>query len=222
MIRLLVVDDHPVVLAGLVRLFDDDDHIEVVRAAADGESAVRLDALLATDVVLMDLAMPGIGGIEATRRIVNGRPEARVVIVAGSCTLESVLGAFDAGSIGYLLKDAEPWQLVAGVHAAADGGSPLDPEAAAILLQERAARQGAVHLRPRELEVLRLVSAGLLNKQIARALGISEKTVKAHLGHVYQQLGVTRRTDAVLWARTHEMLGSDDPDEDARPAGPES
>ena len=206
MIRVIVVDDHPVVLAGLVRVLAADADIEVIGSAADGEAAVRLEAELEADVVLMDLVMPGISGIEATRRIVAARPGARVVIVSGSCTPESVLGALDAGSVGYLIKDAEPWQLVAGAHAAARGGCPMDPHATAILLEERAARQRAVHLRPRELEVLNLVAMGLLNKQIARAMGISEKTVKAHLGHVFEQLGVTRRTDAVLWAREHEML----------------
>jgi DNA-binding NarL/FixJ family response regulator len=209
-IRVLVVDDHPVVLAALVRLLDAEQDIEVVGSAADGELAVRLDAELAVDVVLMDLAMPGIGGIEATRRIVGARPGARVVLLSASCTPELVLAAFDAHAIGYLLKEAEPWQLVAGVRTAASGGSPVGPEAASILVEERAARQDAVHLRPRELEVLRLVATGLLNKQIARSMGISEKTVKAHLGHVYEQLGVTRRSDAVRWAQQHQLFGPDD------------
>jgi DNA-binding NarL/FixJ family response regulator len=218
-IRVLVVDDHPVVLAALVRLLEVDQDIEVVGSAADGELAVRLDAELAVDVVLMDLAMPGIGGIEATRRIVGARPDARVVLLSASCTPELVLAALDAHAIGYLLKEAEPWQLVAGVRAAAAGGSPMDPEAASILVEERAARKAAMHLRPRELEVLRLVAAGLLNKQIARSMGISEKTVKAHLGHVYEQLGVTGRSAAVRWAQQHQLLGAvidpDDPDQGA-------
>jgi len=218
-IRVIVADDHRVVLAGLARVLDAHAEIEVVGSAVDGESALRLDAELAADVILMDLVMPGIGGIEATRQIVSARPDARVVIVSGACTPESVLGAFDAGSIGYLLKDAEPWQLVEGVHAAARGASPLDPDAAAILLEERAARQRAVHLRPRELEVLNLVSRGLLNKQIARSMGISEKTVKVHLGHVYEQLGVKGRAEAVLWARQHELLAVEGPEDDAPPLG---
>lgn len=217
MIRVMVVDDHPVVLAGLVRLLDADEQIEVVGSAPDGESAVHMDASLTSDVIFMDVGMPGIGGIEATRRIVIARPDARVVIVAATCAPEVVLGAFDAGSIGYLLKDAEPRSLVAGAHAAAGGGSPMDPEAAAILVRERADRQRAVHLSPRELDVIRLVSTGLLNKQIARTMGISEKTVKAHLGHVYERLGVAHRTDAVLWARQHDLLDPDDPDREAEP-----
>jgi DNA-binding NarL/FixJ family response regulator len=203
----LVVDDHPVVRAGLARLLEAEPELEIVGTAADGTAAVRLDASLSPDVVFMDVVMPVMGGIEATRRIVAARPGARVVVVAASCAPEVVLEAFDAGALGYLQKDADPAELVAGAHAAARGGSPVDPEAAAVLVRARAERQQRIHLRPRELEVLHLVSAGLLNKQIARALGISEKTVKAHLGHVYERIGVRHRAEAVLWAREHDLDG---------------
>lgn len=222
MIRVVVVDDHPVVLDGFVRLLEADDEIEVVGSASDGSAAVLLDADLEPDVVLMDLVMHGIDGIEATRAITTVRPAARVVMMSGSCEPASVLGAFDAGAIGYLLKDEEPWQVVAGVRAAAAGGAPLDPDAGAILLEERRARQEAVHLSPRELEVLRLASTGLLNKQIAREIGISEKTVKAHLGHVYERLGVTGRSGAVTWAQEHAVLDREAPAVDDPPPGSRS
>lgn len=206
MIRVLVADDHPIVRAGLARVLGGLDDIDVVGTADSGESAVAVAAQVHPDVILMDPSMPGMGGVAAVRQIMSARPGTRVVMVASTHDDQAVLDAFDAGAIGYLLKDAEPGALVAAVRDAAGGGSPVDAKAATALVRERADRQHAVVLSAREVEILRLVDQGLLNKQIARALGIGEKTVKAHLGRVYQRLGVQGRREAVLWGRRNGAL----------------
>ena len=202
MITILVAEDHAVVRAGLLELLATCEDLEVVAAAADGDQAVALAAQHQPDVVLMDLSMPGTDGIEATRRILDRRPEAHVVILTGFSDQERILDALDAGAIGYLLKDAEPDEIFEGVRAAARGEAPLAPKAARAVLRARAGERSA-DLTPREMEVLELVSAGLPNKRIARRLEISEKTVKAHLTRVFQQIGVTDRTQAALWAQRH-------------------
>jgi DNA-binding NarL/FixJ family response regulator len=199
LIRVLVVDDHGVVRAGLAELLGARDGIEVVGTAANGEEAIELAAAETPDVVLMDLSMPGMGGVEATRRIVGHNPGIHVVVLTSLSARERILDALDAGAIGYLLKDAGPDELLRGVEAAARGESPLSPKAAREVLGARSAQKPALDLSPRELEVLELVGEGLSNKLIARRLEISEKTVKAHLTRVFAQLGVTDRTQAALW-----------------------
>jgi DNA-binding NarL/FixJ family response regulator len=156
-------------------------------------------------VFLMDLSMPGVDGIEATRRIVGDEPDATVVVLTSFVDSRRILEALEAGASGYILKDADPREVSAAIRAAAAGESPLDPKAARVLLDARrgAPRDGGVPLSPREREVLDLVRAGLANKQIARRLGIAERTVKAHLTRVFQALGVTDRTQAALWASEH-------------------
>jgi DNA-binding NarL/FixJ family response regulator len=201
MIRVLLADDHALVRRGLRQLLDGFEGVKVAGEAADGDEAVRLDAELAPDVVLMDLEMPGVDGSAATRRIVAARPGARVVILTSFADRERILDALDAGAVGYLLKDAEPDELERGVHAAARGESPLAPRAATAVLQARSTRRPEVELTEREREVLDCVAAGLPNKLIARRLGISEKTVKAHLTRIYETIGVTDRTQAALWAQ---------------------
>jgi DNA-binding NarL/FixJ family response regulator len=153
----------------------------------------------------MDLSMPGVGGAEATRRIVASNPEAAVVILTSFSDREQILDALDAGAIGYLLKDAGPAELIDGVRAAARGESPLHPKAARELLTRRDAPPAATapDLTAREREILALIAEGLPNKRIAMQLGISEKTVKAHLTSVFNSLGVSDRTQAALWAREH-------------------
>lgn len=199
MIRILLVDDHALVRAGLAQLLAAHDDLEVVGQAADGAAGAELAEALQPDVALVDLAMPVVDGIETTRRIRESAPAARVVILTAFSDRQQILGALDAGAIGYLMKDTGPDALVAGVRAAARGEAPLDPRAQRILATRGTAEDGST-LTPREREVLRNVAAGLPNKQIARALGISEKTVKAHLTKVFEAIGVTDRTAAALWA----------------------
>jgi DNA-binding NarL/FixJ family response regulator len=203
-IRVLLADDHSVVRDGLGMLLSQVGDIEVAGAARDGEEAVALAGTEAPDVVLMDLEMPGLDGIAATRRILAGRPETRVVVLTSFSDRERILDALDAGAVGYLLKDAEPDELVRGVRAAARGESPLAPRAATAVLQARTQQRPALEqLTDREREVLGCLAEGLPNKLIARRLGISEKTVKAHVTRVFQAIGVTDRTQAALWAQRH-------------------
>jgi DNA-binding NarL/FixJ family response regulator len=198
-IRLLLADDHAVVRNGLSQLLGQVEDLEVVGTAADGAQAVTQAAEHAPDVVLMDLEMPVLSGSEATRQILAARPDTRVVVLTSFADRERILDALDAGAIGYLLKDAEPDELVRGIRAAARGESPLAPRAASAVLLARASRPTAPELSRRETEVLELVGDGLPNKLIARRLGISEKTVKAHMTRIFEALGVTDRTQAALW-----------------------
>ncbi len=204
MIRVLLAEDHGLVRAGLERLLATVADVEVVGSASDGAEAVELAAETRPDVVLMDLSMPNVDGIEATRQILAAGGEAQVVVLTSVSDRERILAALDAGAIGYLLKDAEPDELIGGIRAAARGESPLSPKAARALLTARAEGERA-ELSPREREVLRCVAEGKPNKLIARELGISEKTVKTHLTRVFQQLGVTDRTQAALWAKAHGL-----------------
>lgn len=205
MIRLVIADDHAVVRAGLAQLVETFDDVELVGTAANGEEAVRLVDELAPDVVLMDLEMPVVDGIEATRRVKAGRPEVAVVILTSFSDRERILRALDAGAVGYLLKDAEPGELAKAVEAAARGEAPLDPKAARALLTARRDASPADALSEREREVLVMVAEGLPNKLIARRLSISEKTVKAHLTSVFRTIGVTDRTQAALWAERNGL-----------------
>jgi DNA-binding NarL/FixJ family response regulator len=198
-VRVLLADDHQLVRAGLEQLLAAAADMDVVATAADGVEAVRLAEETDPDVVLMDLVMPQMNGVEATRRIVERCPGAAVVVLTSFSDQERILDALDAGAIGYLLKDVEPAQLLAGVRSAARGESPIDPKAARQLLRARGERVSA-GLTPREIEVLSLVRRGLANKQIARSLDISERTVKAHLTSAFQRIGVVDRVQAALWA----------------------
>lgn len=202
MIRVVIADDHAVVRGGLDQLLATTDDIELAGSAADGEEAVRLVAEHRPDVVLMDLSMPVLDGVAATRRIVESGSTARVVVLTSLADDRHIADALRAGAIGYMLKHAEPDALLGAIRAAAAGDAPLDPKAARVLLEGRATRVDH-RLSGREEEVLRLVAAGLANKQIARRLAISERTVKAHLTSVFARLGVTDRTQAALWAREH-------------------
>jgi DNA-binding NarL/FixJ family response regulator len=206
MIRVLVAEDHAIVRRGLEQLLAGFDEVEVVGSAANGAEAVELAARHRPDVVLMDLVMPDFGGIEATRRIVDADSEVKVVVLTSFSDRRAITDALDAGAIGYLLKDGEPEELMFGIRAAAAGESPLAPKAARELLRARTERPAAAELSPREREVLVLVASGLPNKLIARRLGISEKTVKAHLTSVFAQIGVTDRTQAALWAQREGLV----------------
>jgi DNA-binding NarL/FixJ family response regulator len=201
-IRLVLAEDHPVVRVGLERLLANEEDIDIVGTTDDGAAAVELVAQQEVDVVLMDLSMPVMDGIEATRRIVEAHDgNVRVVVLTSLSAREEIMAALDAGASGYLLKDAEPEELLAGVRAAARGDAPLAPRAAKEVLSARAEERTQPELSAREMEVLELVARGLPNKLIARELQISEKTVKAHLTQVFQRIGVTDRTQAALWAK---------------------
>jgi DNA-binding NarL/FixJ family response regulator len=203
LIRVLVVDDHAIVRDGLERLLGSAEGIEVVGTAADGSEAVAVATEVAPDVVLMDLSMPGTDGVEATRQLAESHPEIRVVVLTTFADQRRILDALGAGASGYLLKDATPDEVIAAVRTVTEGGAPLDPKAARVLLDSRQAQRPGRELSGREREVLDLLATGLANKQIARRLGITERTVKAHLTSIFQQLGVTDRTQAALWAKEH-------------------
>jgi DNA-binding NarL/FixJ family response regulator len=206
MITVVLADDHAMVRLGLEQLLDGAAGMEVLATAADGAAAVTAVLELRPDVVLMDLQMPVVDGVEATRQIVASGVESAVVVLTSFSDSERIIAALDAGAIGYLLKDTEPEDLLEGIRAAARGESPLNPRAARQLLTARTkAPVVNVDLTRRELEVLGLVRQGLANKQIARRLGITERTVKAHLTSTFQRIGVVDRTQAALWAERNRI-----------------
>jgi len=200
-VRVLLVDDHPVVRQGLRALLSTQDGIEVVGEADDGEAAVAAAERLSPDVVLMDVVMPGMDGVEALRRIGERRPQTRVVMLTSYADERRAMEAVDAGASGFLLKDASPRDVAAAIRAAHRGEAVLHPSVAAKLLAERR-RPPAAHtdLTARELEVLRLIARGLQNKQIAAQLHVSEKTVKTHVSAILRKLAVADRTQAAMYA----------------------
>lgn len=209
MITLVIADDHKVVRTGLEQLIDTFGDVQLLGAGSNGEDAIRLCVAHRPDVALLDLEMPEVDGIEATRRIRVEAPETRVVLFTSFSDRERIMQALEAGAIGYLLKDAEPEELHRGILAAARGESPLAPKAAAEVIGARTAAAPGGGLTEREREVLILVADGLANKQIARRLGISEKTVKGHLTRIFQSIGVADRTQAALWAERSGLLKAD-------------
>ncbi len=207
-IRVVLVDDHALVRGGLAQLLAATDDLEVVGQAGDGEEAVAVVAATRPDVVVMDLQMPGTDGVAATRRVVAEHPGTQVLVLTSYSDTERIVAALDAGAVGYLLKDADPDDVIDGVRAVNRGESPIHPRAARSLLTARQQAPTPVELTPRESEVLALVRAGLANKQIARRLGITERTVKAHLTSAFARIGVQDRTQAAVWA---ERQGLGDP-----------
>ena len=208
MIRVLVADDHPIVRAGIVGLLSAAVYIDVVGEAVDGLDAVRLAAELEPDLVLMDLRMPALDGAEATARIIDARPTAKVLVLTTYETDEHILGAIEAGASGYLLKAAPEAEILAGVRSVVAGETVLAPSIAAKLVSRvrQHATSAPPSLSPRELEVLRLVADGRSNPEIARTLFIGEATVKTHLLHVFEKLEVNDRTRAVTRAMEFGLL----------------
>jgi len=204
-LRVVLVDDHAVVRRGLADLLSSAPDLEVVGTASDGAEAQDVVRAARPDVVVMDLQMPGTDGVEATREILDEHPDVQVLVLTSFSDSDRILAALDAGAVGYLLKDADPDDVIEGVRAVARGESPLHPKAARELLLARNRPVDKPQLTPREADVLRLVRQGLANKQIARRLGISERTVKAHLTSVFQRIGVPDRTQAALWAERHGL-----------------
>jgi DNA-binding NarL/FixJ family response regulator len=207
MIRVLLADDHGVIRDGLGRLIAALDDVELIAVAADGAEAVQRCAELAPDVVLMDLDMPVLDGIEATRRIVAAGGGAAVLVLTSFSDRPRIMGALEAGACGYLLKDVDAGAVADAIRAAARGEAPLDPRAARTMLDARSAPDPLAGLSEREREVLALLVEGLPNKLIARRLQISEKTVKSHLTRIFRELDVTDRTQAALWAERHGAGG---------------
>ena len=212
-IRILIVDDHAVVREGLRAFLTLQDGFEVVGEAADGEEAVERAAELEPDVILMDLVMPKLDGVSAMRELRHRGGSAHVIVLTSFLDDDRLLPALEAGAAGYLLKNSQPTELARAVRAAQAGEAIFDPTAAArlvtVLSGSRQRRGGASRLdqlTDREREVLALIAQGRANKRIALELGISEKTVKNHVGHVLAKLGVTDRTQAAVLAVQEGLL----------------
>jgi len=205
-VRVLIVDDHPVVRDGLRGMLDAQPDLEVLDEAANGHQALAAVARETPDVVLMDLRMPELDGVEATRRIRDGHPGVSVLVLTTYDDDTAILRAVEAGATGYLLKDAPREDLFAAVRAAARGETTLAPSVAAKLMRGLGREPDAEELTEREREVLALVADGATNRAIARQLHLSEATVKTHLVHVYAKLGVDDRTAAVTTALRRGLL----------------
>ena len=206
-LRVLVVDDHDLFRAGLRNLLEEQG-VNVVGEAENGETAIRLTSDLAPDVVIMDLNMPGAGGVETTRRLSSLAPLSRVVVLTISADDDDVMNAVMAGACGYLLKDSSIQELIAGIRAASEGESLISPQIAAKVLQRLraqskdtdAAETIRAELSDRELQVLKLIANGKDNAQIARELFISPKTVKNHISNILMKLQIENRIQAAVYA----------------------
>lgn len=213
-IRVLVADDHPVVRKGILALLASEPDIEVVGEAKDGREAVTLAEKLRPDVILMDLVMPGMDGIEAIRHITAQQPETRTLVLTSFAADDQVFPALKAGAVGYLLKDSGPEDLVDAIYEVYRGESSLHPSIARKVLQELSAppeRLPALDpLTEREVEVLRLVARGLSNQEIAGELVISEATVRTHVSNVLGKLHLASRTQAALYALREGLASLDE------------
>jgi DNA-binding NarL/FixJ family response regulator len=205
-IRIVVVDDHPIVRQGLVAALDDEADFEVVGAAGSAEEAVALVERQRPEVILLDLELPGMSGVEAIPKLRDASPASRILVFTAYDTDERVLSAVRAGAGGYLLKGAAVVEIASAVRTVAGGGTVLAPSAAARLADAVRAPRGAGPLTAREREVLRLVAQGLPGKQIAGALGISERTVKFHTASLIRKLGADNRAQAVALAAQRGLL----------------
>ncbi len=211
MITILIVDDHAVVREGLRAFLELQDGLEVVGEAADGREAIREAERLRPDVILMDLVMPTLDGVGAMRVLRDQAPDSRVVVLTSFLEDQRLLPAIQAGAAGYLLKNAEPSELARAIRAAHEGEAVIDPTVAARLVSAMSEVPGGESgryesLTRREREVLELIARGRSNKRIALELGIAEKTVKTHVGHVLAKLGVADRTQAALLAVRHGLV----------------
>jgi len=220
-IRVLLVDDHAVVRKGLRALFEREPGIEVIGEASDGEEAVRSVGRLRPDVILMDLEMPGIGGIEATRQISAEQPETRIVILTSHAAEEDVFPALKAGASGYLLKHSAPDDVLRAIRQAHAGETVLHPTIARMVLQEiqRPARPAQPVQAPttdplsaRELEVLRLLARGMSNQEIADSIVVGEATVRSHVSAILRKLQLASRTQAALYALREGLASLEDAD----------
>lgn len=203
-IRVMVVDDHPGFRDGLCRFIEDEDDLDVIARPADGEEAVRLAGELQPDVIIMDVSMPKLNGIEATKEIKALSPATAIIMVSAYSYEAYTLGSLQAGAAGYMLKNAPVTQLVSAIRLVNTGETVLDIEATRQMLRRLSYLENgqdasdSTELYPRELEVLRQVAKGRSNKEIARQLLISERTVQTHLVNIFRKLNVSSRTEAVL------------------------
>ena len=219
-VRVLITDDHKVVRRGLRGFLDLDPELEVIGEASNGQEAVDLARRLEPDVVLMDLLMPVMDGIDATAEIRRSMPEVEVVALTSVLEDAAVTGAVRAGAIGYLLKTTEADELCEAIKAAAAGQVRLAPEAAARLMREVRSPENPEALpeplTERETEVLTLIARGMANKQIAREMFVAVSTVKTHVNNLYHKLGVTSRTQAALYAARVGLVPTEDLGEESR------
>lgn len=206
MIRIVVVDDHPIVRQGLAAALNDEPDFDVVGVAGVAEDALELAQRAQPDVVLLDLELPGMGGIEAIPPLLAARPAARVLVFTAYGAEEQVLGALRAGAAGYLLKGAAADEIARAVRTVAGGETVLAPRVASTVVQGLGGRKGLGQLTPREREVLRMIAEGLPSKQIARDLAISERTVKFHASSLLRKLGAENRAQAVALAAERGLL----------------
>ena len=204
-IRLVLVDDHPVVREGLAGMLTGQPDFDVVATATDGSEAVQLDARHTPDVILMDLRMPGMDGVTAIGKIKGERPSANILVLTTYDSDADILRAIEAGATGYLLKDTPREELYRAIRAAANGESVLAPAVAARLMTRMRA-PAEENLSAREIEVLQLVAKGASNREIGKALHISTATVKTHLIHIFNKLGVDDRTAAVTAALERQII----------------
>ncbi len=217
-IRVVLVDDHAVVRKGVRALLDREPGIQVVGEAEDGEEAVRLVAQLRPDITLMDLEMPGMGGVEATRQIAERHPGAKIVVLTSHAAEEDVFPALKAGAVGYLLKHSAPEEVAHAIRQAQRGETVLHPTIARMVLQElqRPAQPArpptAEPLSARELEVLRLLARGMSNHEIADTLVVGEATVRSHVSAILRKLQLASRTQAALYALREGLASLTDAD----------
>lgn len=210
-IRVLICDDHAVVRQGLATFLDLQDDIEIAGEAENGEQAVAQAAALKPDVILMDLVMPLLDGVEALRRIVAADPQAKVIILTSYADDEKIFSAIRAGACGYLMKDVSPQELAKAIRMARDGEPLLSPDVARRLMEhvshpEPVGSAALARLTPREVEVLRLIAGGRSNKEIAGDLTLSEKTVKTHVSNLLRKLDLADRTQAALFAVRNSLV----------------
>ncbi|MDY6877481.1 MAG: response regulator transcription factor [Chloroflexota bacterium] len=213
LIRVLIADDHPVVRQGLRGFLETYADIKVVAEAKDGAQAVALAREHVPDVILMDLLMPEMDGVEAIGQIVAFSPASRIIVLTSYTEDEYLFPAMRAGALGYLLKDVEPEDLVSAVRAAVRGHATLHPSIAARLVRgvDHPGDDSLTDLCQREIDVLRLIARGMSNKKIAEALKIAEGTVKSHVSNILSKLHLTHRTQAALYALKRKLVPLDDP-----------
>ena len=208
MIRLVVVDDHPVVRHGLVSMLGYEKDLQVVGEAANGQDAVKVILEQKPDVTLLDLRLPDFSGIEVMKQVRAQLPHARFLVLTTYDTDEYIIPALSNGAQGYLLKDTSPDELVRAIHSIAQGGAALQPGVAARFLENVSAQKSGEELSERELEVLRLLVSGASNKIIASQINLSENTVKSHLSHIFDKLHVQSRGEAIAVALHRGLVQS--------------